>query len=133
MPVIRDRSEWPLITDEKNRQRGKLIKVEIAPGRFVKMYESDVKGLKKPPKNKKADPGQNKIKKPGGDKSAAQEQQAEQAEDSFAEIPGVGPATERALKERGILTFDDLREAGELDYLTAGINANIEKWRVSNG
>ncbi len=113
--------------------KGKLIRVQISPGRFVKMYEADAvaKGLIAAPQEKAQPPARNKMRLPEQDKAPepveepAQEQQA----DDFTTIPGVGPATARALAASGITTFAQLRDAGTLDYLTAAVNAAIEEWR----
>ena len=128
--------------------KGKLIRVELSPGRIVKMYEADAvaQGLIPAPEAKAQPPATRQRPKPGDkqrlpqeDKDKAPEPVEEPAQpeeqddgrpqDDFTTIPGVGPATARALAASGITTFAQLRTAGELDYLTATVNAAIEEWR----
>ncbi len=110
--------------------KGKLVRVTLPDGRVVKMYEADAmkKGLVEPeqkarqkPQDKAAIPEANKEPEPAAEP------------DDFTTIHGVGPATARALVAHGIVTFGDLREAGELDYLPDNVNAAIEKWRAGDG
>jgi len=44
MAVVKSRDEWPVF---KTKGKGPLVRVELAPGRFVKMYQKDAeaKGL----------------------------------------------------------------------------------------
>lgn len=101
-------------------KKGKLIRVEISPGRFVKMYESDVKKetkiAKKPTENK-------------GALTPVNPDPVEVVSDTLADIPGIGKATERSLNDHGIYTFDQLFIAGELPFLTDKSNQKIEDWR----
>lgn len=142
MAVIKSRSNWELQTEQSNKTKGPLIKVEIRTGQFLKMYESDAiaKGLiqkKAPPgKNKMITPGGNKKQDPAPDKNKAptpEKTETENQSDDFTEISGVGPATQRALKTHGIETFQDLMMATDLSFLTPGVVEVIEKWRVENG
>lgn len=107
-------------------KKGPLIKVQLAPGQYVKMYQADAiaKGLIEPPATKMQPPAQNKMRQPEAEKTPEPE-----PADDFTEIPGVGPATARALAAHGITTFEQLRQAGELDYVTAATMAAIEAWR----
>lgn len=139
MPVVNSRATWPLITQEERMKKGPLVKVEISPGRFVKMHQADAiaRGLILPEK-KRRPTGRDKMRAPGRDKGAPpqsppgggrdDEPESERVDD-FTVIPGVGPATARVLVTRGITTFEQLRQAGELTYLSERVNAAIEEWR----
>ena len=111
--------------------KGKLVNIQISPGRFVKMYEADAiaRGLLK------AKPqAPNKMRVPGQNKTAPEEKLEMPVEekppaDDFTTIPGVGPATARALVTHGVTSFDQLRSAGKLDYLSSKTMQAIEAWR----
>jgi len=109
-------------------KKGKLVRVEIAKGQFRKMYEADAiaAGL-----IKARPPAQNKMQVPAENKSAdpAPEPEERPQADDFTVIPGVGQATARALVAHGIATFDELRDAGKLDYLSEKANQAIQDWR----
>lgn len=141
MAVIKSRSNWEIQTEQKNKTKGPLIRVEIRKGQFVRMYEQDAvnRGLIQ----KKAPPGKNKMITPGGNKQAAppeekkapapEKTETEALADDLTEIPGVGPATQRALRTHGIETFETLMIATDLSFLTPGVVDVIEKWREGNG
>jgi len=93
-------------------RREKLVNVELGPGRFVKMYESDAAKLRPAPEDKMQRPAENKAA----------------TDDDFTEIDGIGPATAEDLRSRGYRTFDDLRGA-DLDDLPWRARATIEEWR----
>ena len=110
--------------------KGPLVKVEIRPGQFVKMYRDDAIAAghlkaKEPVQNKMQPQPANKMRLPEEDK----EPDPAPADD-FTSIPGVGPATARALVAHGITTFEQLRDAENLDYLTETVKAAIEEWKV---
>jgi predicted flap endonuclease-1-like 5' DNA nuclease len=135
MPVINGYDSWPLVTREDVMKKGKLVRIELSPGRFVKMHEKDAiaQGLLKP---KAQPPAKNKMKPPQGDKVVAppdpSEGGKEKEGDDFTTIDGVGPATARALQAHGIATFEQLRQAHEasaLDFLSAQARQAIERWR----
>lgn len=155
MAVV-DSQSFDVVNQEINMKKGPLVKVELQPGRFVKMYEADaiaqglIEAKSKPAsKDKASPPSKDKMRKPAGDKAASEsgspEEKAEKSEtpernevsdrviadpqDDFTTIDGVGPATARALAANDINTFDELRAAGELEYLTGPINEAIERWR----
>lgn len=147
MPVINSRDTWRLVTQESRMKKGPLVRVKLQEGRYAKMYRQDAieQGLLEPDEDekkeqsapqKKSRPAQgDKMRQPQKDKGAA-EQSVEDAappepDDDFTTIDGVGPATARALAANGVETFEALREAGELDYLSATVNAAIEEWRNS--
>ncbi|MFO7743385.1 MAG: helix-hairpin-helix domain-containing protein [Anaerolineae bacterium] len=90
--------------------REKLVRVEIEPGRFVKMYPKDVAKMRQAPEDKMRVPSENK------------------AADDFTEINRIGPATAEELREQGYRTFDDLREA-DLDDLPSRAQGPVEEWR----
>ena len=111
-------------------RKGKLIRVKLRSGQFVKMYEADAiaQGYLAP----KAKPqAQNKMRTPLQNKSAPEEIETESAPpaDDFTTIPGVGPATARALVTHGITSFEQLRQAGTLGYISPKTMKAIEDWR----
>jgi predicted flap endonuclease-1-like 5' DNA nuclease len=132
MAVITDKKNWELVTQEKNMKKGPLVKIKIGRGQFVKMYEADAiaKGLL-PSKAKPLT--QNKMLDPTAtqNKSAPTEPEAESTPpvDDFTTIQGVGPATARALVANGITSFEQLRQAGALAYVTPRTMQAIEAWR----
>jgi len=130
MAVITNKKNWELVTQEKNMKKGPLVKVQIGRGQFVKMYEADAiaKGLLP---SKAKPPADNKMRLPTENKSTPQETEAESTPpaDDFTTIPGVGPATARALVANGITTFEQLRQAGALGYVTPKTMQAIEAWR----
>lgn len=135
MPVVNSRGNWPLITQEERMKRGPLVKVEISPGRYVKMHQEDAiaRGLI-PSEKKKRPAGRDKMRSPGRDKGAPPQPPPEGGQnaattDDFTVIPGVGPATARALEAHGFSTLEQLREVGELTFLGSAINLAIEEWR----
>jgi predicted flap endonuclease-1-like 5' DNA nuclease len=119
------------IDDQKARQsKGPLIRVELRPGQFVKMYEADAiaAGHIKPKTElaQKSMPAQeNKMRLPETEK---QETAVPPSPDDFGEIEGVGPATARRLIAQGITTFDELRNA-DLSFLNDKQRGAIEEWR----
>jgi predicted flap endonuclease-1-like 5' DNA nuclease len=124
MTVITSKENWPADSQEIRMKKGKLIRVERAPGQIVKMYRADAERLgyikaQEKPQDKQRLPEQNKAPEP---------EEKPQADD-FTVIPGVGPATARALAANGITTFDALRAAGSIDYLTEKANQAIQDWR----
>ncbi len=128
MPIINPK-DWQVDNQQTRSRKGKLVRVQL-PGRVVKMYEADaiekgyIKGQPQAP-NKMRIPSENK---------AEPETPAEETPkpDDFTTIPGIGPASARALVAHGITTFEQLRQAGELTYLTGKASGAIEAWR-SNG
>jgi len=169
MAVI-DSESWELVTQETRMKKGPLVKVELQPGRYVKMYEADAiaQGLispatgpnKAPAKSRPA--AKDKMRRSELDKAVrskaeegpevAPQKAAEETKpagglagrsglqqtpagsslaetDDFKAIDGVGLATARALAAHGIETFEELHDAGQLDFLNAPLNAVIEKWR----
>jgi predicted flap endonuclease-1-like 5' DNA nuclease len=134
MAIVDSRNTWQFVTQESNMNKGPLVKIEVRPGQFVKMYEADAiaQGLlaakTKPASRDKARPAtSDKARRPD-------EQPAEtaipQPEDDLTTIPGVGAATARALAARGITTFEALRAAASLDFLTPHVAEAIEAWRI---
>lgn len=115
--------------------KGKLININLGKGRFVKMYETDAiaQGLLK------ARPqAANKMQKPPANKdtveaSPIKEPDEKPPADDFTTITGIGPATARALVSHGITTFEQLKAAEELPYLSAKARAGIDAWRIING
>lgn len=136
--------------NQKTRaNKGPLVRVELQPGRYVKMYEADAiaAGHIRPrpePKQKARPPQENKIREPGGDKGAetavtppagapagTAEKMVETAvsePDDFTTIDGIGRATARLLAAHDITTFEELRQA-DLGFLSGKQREVIEEWR----
>jgi len=131
MAIIEDPKNWPVDNQQVRAKKGKLIRVQIKPGRYVKMYEADAIAqgyIKAQPQ------AENKMRQPPGNKVAPEEPPEEKPQaDDFITIPGIGPATARALVSHGITTFEQLKSAGDLAYLTAKGRDAIEAWRIANG
>jgi predicted flap endonuclease-1-like 5' DNA nuclease len=83
-----------------------LVRVEIAPGRFVKVRRD------------KAD----KMRRPGDNK------RPRNPTDDFTAIPGVGQATAMQLQAHGIQTFAQLRTT-DVGFLPTRAQTAIEEWR----
>lgn len=127
--------------------KGPLVRVEISPGRYVKMYRQDAirEGRLKaqePAENKAQTPAQNKGRTvvdetpiTGGDELLLDDDldisKLPPMPDPFKDIPGVGAATARALVSRGIRSFEQLRAANldEMDYLSSSVREAIEAWK----
>lgn len=121
-------------TPQTRQAKGPLVRVELQPGRFVKMHKADADAQGLAYEGQKAQPpAQNKMLPPAGDKAVAVAPPAEpegKAEpDDFATIDGVGKATARALVAHGVKSFDQLKAAGTLDYVTPAAMNAIEEWR----
>lgn len=128
-------------TPQTRKAKGPLVRVELSPGRYAKMYRADVEAqgltdkvhpadrdkLSRPQTDKTAPPAGDKMAPPQADKAAETTPPPEP--DDFATIDGVGKATARALAAHGITTFDQLKAAGPLPYLTATVNEALEEWR----
>jgi predicted flap endonuclease-1-like 5' DNA nuclease len=132
MSVIEPIDKWPLVTQELNMKKGPLVKVEIGPGQYVKMYEADAikQGhIKSKPaeKNKMLTPERDKAKE-----EAKPQYEPPKTSDDFTEIAGVGPATARSLMAHGITTFQELIDAGDLDFVSPQTMKAIEEWRQVN-
>jgi len=134
MALITPKNTWTVVTQASNAKKGPLVRVQMGPGRYVKMYEADAiaKGLI-PGKAKPQ--ATNKMQTSSKNKAAAPEAQTEEKApaDDFTTISGIGPATARALAAHGITTFDQLKAAEELAYLPAKARAGIDAWRAVNG
>lgn len=119
-------------------KKGPLVRVELQPGRFVKMHEADAveQGLIEPKKKSRPKPN-DKQRLPQKDKASStptpEEEQPEQQADDFTIIDGVGPATARALAAHGITTFADLKATENFDFLGAKTAEAITEWIEANG
>ncbi len=102
--------------------REKLVNVELGPGRYVKMYESDAAKLRPAPEDKMRRPAEDKLIT-----SDAFKGEQEPAAD-FTTIDGIGPATAEELREAGYRTFDDLRVA-DVDELPSRAQGPVRRWR----
>lgn len=100
------------------KKRGPLVKVEIEPGRFVKMYKQDVLKMQQQKEDKMVEPSEDKMLEPSEDK----------APDDFTTIDGVGPATANALVDEGITSFEQLKDAA-LNNLHSRAKTAIQEWR----
>lgn len=150
VPAVVESDAQPIDVDNfvevRMSNKGPLVRVEISPGRYVKMHRQDAirEGLLKaqePAQNKAQAPAQNKGRTvvdetpiTGGDEPLPDDLDISKQPpmpDPFKDIPGVGAATARALVSRGIRTFEQLREIDldELDYLSAGARNAIRAWR----
>lgn len=110
----------------------KLVKVQLGPHRFAKMYEDDAikRGLLKkqaPAANKMITPQENKMITPTEEKREAPEFEKAQWDD-FTEIHGVGKATAESLQSHGVHYFDELLYA-QIDYVNPKAKQAIEFWR----
>jgi len=108
-----------------NMNRGPLVKVQLSPGRWVKMYEKDAieKGLL----IKQRKQSENKMIQPQEEKKI--EPVLEKAEwDDFTEIHGVGKATDEQLHAHGVHIYDQLLNA-PIEYLNPKAKQAIKDWR----
>lgn len=134
------------------RDRGPLVAVQIAPNRWVKMYEKDAiaKGLVE---RKQMPQVGNKMIIPGGEKDvpvskSSQPQaptditssvpEAHEVEEDTAEadvemdftvMKGIGNAANEALHAHGIHQFAELLVA-DVSFLNSKAQAAIEAWRA---
>ena len=114
-------------------KKGKLVRIRIGRGQFKKMYEADAIAQGLLPSKKKQS-AHNKMRLSTGNKLAPQKLKVENApldKYFFTTIHGVGPATARVLIDNGIITFEQLREAGTLNYVSPKVMKAIEAWRNS--
>lgn len=152
MAVLSSKS-FVIENDKTRKGKGPLIKVEIGPGQYRKMYQVDAvkAGLIAAPVhhgghgahgdggegagekrregegNKMRPVEGNKVKQAGGEKGVSMETGAPSplaplperrgGEDDFTSIPGVGRATAKLLKMRGVGTLDQLRAASKAKAL----------------
>jgi predicted flap endonuclease-1-like 5' DNA nuclease len=131
MSIILDKKNWAVDNQQVRAKKGKLVRVQIRPGQFVKMYEVDAiaKGyIKGKPQ------AENKMRLPTENKAVLEEAPEEKPQaDDFTTIPGIGIATARALTTHGITTFEQLKAAGDLPYLTTKGRESVAAWRAANG
>lgn len=121
----------------KKPAKGPLIRVELQPGRYVKMHRQDAidQGLLKPKKKPKEKapkkgrkPARDKMRRPERDKAlSATANKPDTPPDDFTVIPGVGPATAGELQQHGIRTFEQLRKA-DVGFLHGRAQTAIEEW-----
>lgn len=100
------------------KNKGPLIRVELSPGRFVKMHRQhaiEAGFLDAPPKMRTVKT-ENKMITPVENKA-----------DDFTEIPGVGKASVELLNNQGVFTFKQLRSA-DLSGLYYRARQSIEEW-----
>ena len=111
--------------------KGKLIRVELQPGRFVKMHKQDAieAGLLRGSKIRKTSV-ENKMVVPVMNKVEAEvEVEEPEYQDDFTEISGVGKATIELLHQQGVFTFAQLREADLSDLYYRARDA-VEVWKL---
>lgn len=124
---------FEVVNSQTRQQKGPVIRVEVSPGRFVKMHREDaVKGgyMAAPPPQEKSKPAtEDKMKRAAEDKSLSTGREEVDVEADFTSIAGIGPATARVLKLNGITTFEALRNAGTLTFISAASRQAIEKWK----
>jgi predicted flap endonuclease-1-like 5' DNA nuclease len=109
--------------------KGSLVRVQIGPNRFAKMYRQDAiaRGLIAEPEGRKPQ----KQRRPVADKrrrGAVNKAVKKQQMDDFSIIRGIGPATAETLHERGILTFEQLARA-DVSWLPGRTRRAVEDWR----
>jgi predicted flap endonuclease-1-like 5' DNA nuclease len=122
-------------------KKGPLVRVELEPGRFVKMHRGDARkmGLLEPARGKKREPSGDKMRRPERDKVSTRilidSEEPEIVEvtiggkaEDLTVVDGIGAATAAMLHERGILTLDELRRVETVD-LPARVARAIERWR----
>lgn len=129
--AIVDPKNWTVDNQRTRGQKGRLIRVVKKNGAVVKMYEADAiaQGLIKGKPQ-----AENKMRPMPDNKTAPEAPAVESIKpDDFASISGIGPATAKALVVHGITTFEQLHQAGRLDYLSEKVNDKIEDWRVASG
>lgn len=137
-----------------NKERGPLIKVQIGPHRYAKMYEADAikQGLtpkrgklpsdkgSTPPPTLTPDPLSARISSGQGrgenDPALSEPPQRvvlprDEWED-FTEVPGIGKASCEALHANGIYTYEDLLIA-DVSFLTAKAQKAVEALREGLG
>lgn len=154
MPVVSSKS-FEIVNANTRRGKGPLVKVEISPGRFVKMYRADAEAqglvpqgdkLRSAEGDKGASPpstGSDLQSESGSDTADSAENGGDEAAilaavpgegDDLTEIDGVGPATARVLTAAGITTFGQLKAAGRegLERVVSGSAlAAIVAWQAS--
>ena len=130
--AVLDSKNFTISTPATRATRGKLVKVEIAPGRLVKMSEQDAidKGLikkRQPPQNKMIapPPDNNMIPVPVTTGNKADDKPIA---DDFSSIPGIGAASARAIIANGITTLAQLRNS-ECKFLSVRAREAIEAWK----
>jgi predicted flap endonuclease-1-like 5' DNA nuclease len=148
MAVI-SRESFVIENDQTRKGKGPLVKVQIGPGQYRKMYQADAikAGLlpapvpSQPPKDDRKDrPATgNKVRLPERDKGVSVETVPSisvvpaSERDDLTAIPGLGKATARLLGVRGVATLAQLRialQSGALgDFgLSPSVVAAIEAW-----
>ena len=115
------------IVREAPQRRGKLVKVEMSPGRFVKMHEEDAREAGHIAKPKARQAPANKMMTPPP--TANKLTESTQTADDFTTIPGIGKSAAKAITANGITTFAALRMA-DLMFLNQRARAAVEAWRA---
>jgi predicted flap endonuclease-1-like 5' DNA nuclease len=103
----------------------------IAPLRQAQDAAQGGEKMRAAGENKMLPAAEDKFHEPAGDKAPPTPQRGEEEEADFTSIPGVGPATARALKAQRIQTFEQLRAAGQLDFISPQAREAIEQWKKS--
>lgn len=122
-------------------KKGKLVRVHLGGGRYVKMYEADAVAQGLIPDPKARPKPEDKMRRPEGNKAATGAlRQSDEPEPEppapppvmadFESIEGIGPASARALAAHGITTFDALLAAADLSFLTPQAQEAVEAWRA---
>jgi predicted flap endonuclease-1-like 5' DNA nuclease len=119
--------------------KGKLVRVEIAPGRFVKMYEADAKQVqsKMQPQvqNKMVVPTQNKsvslpVEELSMEIDEIEEEGFEDVQEDveeFTAIPGIGEAAAKKIIEQGIRNIIQL-EQSNWNFLPKNARKALEEY-----
>lgn len=119
-------------------KKGKLVRVHLGGGRYVKMYEADAVAQGLIPDPKARPKPHDKMRLPEGNKGTGEIPSEPETEPpappavmaDFESIEGIGPASARALAAHGITTFDELLAAEDLAFLTPQAQEAVEAWRA---
>lgn len=118
-------------------KKGRLVRVELEPGRFVKMHREDAiaQRLLKPKAKRPAEDKRRQVEEDKGTRGQGKEvstrvltEAGKALNDDFTEIRGIGKATAAMLYARGVWTFEGLRTV-DLEGLPEYVRRVVEEWR----
>lgn len=109
--------------------KGPLVTVKLGDRHYVKMYEQDAIAAGHLPARVKAQPA-NKMQPSEANKTVTSpDGQPNPEADDLTTIPGIGLGVARSLAARGIVTFDQLRSASDVSFLSKRAQAAVEDWK----